>query len=152
MTVGVISLTNFVHELRQRLVQNFVVRDTSLLQVTRMVICLVCPRGSPHIHSTCRWSGNYDAHSKSTVGNYDLTPCLRPSKVGEEGPREPRLSSSLMADKRAYNFRCNWCKTIILLGRLNTTRERNSPTLPYIEYATNYSISLKFITRNFDLI
>jgi hypothetical protein len=88
----------------------------------------------------------------STVGNYDLTPCLRPSKVGEEGPREPRLSSSLMADKRAYNFRCNWCKTIILLGRLNTTRERNSPTLPYIEYATNYSISLKFITRNFDLI
>ncbi|KAH0810606.1 hypothetical protein GEV33_012185 [Tenebrio molitor] len=59
---------------------------------------------SPHIHSTCRWSGNYDAHSKSTVGNYDLTPCLRPSKVGEEGPREPRLSSSLMADKRAYNF------------------------------------------------
>jgi hypothetical protein len=61
MTVGVISLTNFVHELRQRLVQNFVVRDTSLLQVT--VTGRVCPRGSPHIHGTCRWSGNYDAHS-----------------------------------------------------------------------------------------
>ncbi|KAH0816181.1 hypothetical protein GEV33_006610 [Tenebrio molitor] len=67
---------------------------------------------SPHIHSTCRWSGNYDAHSKSTVGNYDLTPCLRPSKVEEEGPREPRLSSSLMADKRAYNFRCTVVPTV----------------------------------------
>jgi hypothetical protein len=25
------------------------------------------------------------------------------------------LSLSLVADKRAYNFRCNWCKTIFLL-------------------------------------
>ncbi|KAH0817207.1 hypothetical protein GEV33_005585 [Tenebrio molitor] len=59
---------------------------------------------SPRIHGTCRCSGNYDAHSKSTVGNYDLAQCLRPSKVGEEGPRGPRLSSSVVADKRAYNF------------------------------------------------
>jgi hypothetical protein len=43
-------------------------------------------------------------------------------------------------------------KQYFCFDRLNTTRERNSPTLPYIEYATNYSISLKFITRNFDLI
>jgi hypothetical protein len=154
MTVGVISLTNFRPRASTKTCTELCRTRHQFITGNRdgYFVAFVLVVAHTYLHSTCRWSGNYDAHSKSTVGNYDLTPCLRPSKVGEEGPREPRLSSSLMADKRAYNFRCNWCKTIILLGRLNTTRERNSPTLPYIEYATNYSISLKFITRNFDLI
>jgi hypothetical protein len=111
MTVGVISLTNF----RPRAST----KTCSELCRTRHQF-ITGNRDGYFVSFVPVVAHTYIVH---VVGARITTPILSPlpetttwqsvlELVGEEGPQEPRLSSSLVADKRAYNFRC---KTIFLL-------------------------------------